>query len=148
MGIPNNWHDDGTTLKAPNGVPVVKGFRDWVLTHPWNADDWPLVPEFGTSSIEPGNPSSGAGTRQDFRMTSLGWTSAKGVYRIWTGQDLLALASSLSSSRKELATSQSQLATLQEQVAKLQSELANVHSADPDVQAIKALAAALATVKS
>ncbi len=134
VGIPNNWHDDGATLTAPNGVPVVKGFRDWVLTHPWSADDWPLAPEAGLPSVEPGNPSIGAGTRQDFRMTSLGWTPTRGVYRIWTGQDLLAL--------------QSELTTARSQLSSLQSQLASVHSADPDVQAIKALAAALATVKS
>jgi hypothetical protein len=136
VGIPANWHDDTATgtLTAPNGIPIVKGFRDWILTHPWNAEDWPLAPEAGTPSVEPGNPSIGAGTRQDFRMTSLGWTTTRGVYRIWTGQDLRAL--------------ESELAATQAQLANLQSQLANLHSSDPDVQAIKALAVALATVKS
>jgi hypothetical protein len=134
VGIPNNWHDDGSTLTAPNGVRVVQGFREWVLTHPWNADDFPLAPEFGSPSIEPGNPAIGAGTRQDFRMTSLGWTQAHGVYRIWVGQDLRAL--------------ESELATTRTQLDNLKSQVANLQSASPDVQAIKALAAALATVKA
>jgi hypothetical protein len=91
MGIPNGWKDDGATLTAPNGVVVVKGFRAHILSNPWLEYNWPLRPEFTSQSIEPGNPSIGAGSRQDFRLGSLGWTTTKGVYAIWLGQDLLAL---------------------------------------------------------
>src|SRR4029078_354549 len=31
--IPTGWKDDGKTLVAPNGVPVVMGFREYVLAH-------------------------------------------------------------------------------------------------------------------
>lgn len=102
-GVPTGWSDDGTTLVAPNKVPVVKGFRARVLTGPWDARDWPLAAEYGSDSIEPGNPAIGAGTRQDFRMTSLGWTESRGVYRIWTGQDLRALSAQVADLERQLA---------------------------------------------
>lgn len=94
--IPAGWKDDGTTLTAPNGTIVVSGFRNYVLGYPggWEADNWPLTAEqhISPESLEPGNPTIGPGARQDFRYRSLGWTAARGTYRIWTGQDILALA--------------------------------------------------------
>lgn len=121
VGIPEGWHDDGTTLTAPNGVVVVKGFREWVLTHPWDHDDYPLAVERVLPSIEPGNPSIGAGSRQDFRMTSLGWTTSRNVYKIWVGQDITAL---------------------QAQVAKLEAQLKET-APTLDLAALKADAAAI-----
>lgn len=35
-GITSGWKDDGKTLVAPNGVPVVKGFREYVLARSWD----------------------------------------------------------------------------------------------------------------
>lgn len=97
VNIPTGWTDDGTTLKAPNGIPVVKGFRDWILAHAWDSINVPLAPEYTitTGSIEPGNPSIGPGSRQDFLLSSLGWTTSKNVYLIWIGQDLEALKTQL-----------------------------------------------------
>src|SRR5580765_731810 len=37
MGIPQGWKDDGHTLTAPNNIDVVLGFRDWILSHNWDA---------------------------------------------------------------------------------------------------------------
>jgi hypothetical protein len=131
MTIPTGWKDDGTTLVAPNGTPVILGFRDYVLNHAWNPDDWPLAPERHLESLEPGDPTAGAGQRQDFRMSSLGWNQAHGVYRIWVGRDLVALAA---------------------QVAELQTKLAAIPAGGPAsdadaaakaLAAIHALAAAL-----
>jgi hypothetical protein len=113
--IPTGWHDDGTTLKAPNGVTAMKGFREWVLAHEWNKEDWPLAAERALESVEPGNASIGAGTRQDFRMTSLGWTKQRGVYRIWSGQDLAALEAELAQAQALIAQLQQQLAALKQQ---------------------------------
>jgi hypothetical protein len=117
VGIPDGWHDDGTTLQAPNGVAVVKGFRDWILAHPWDAVDFPLAVERTLPSVEPGNPSIGAGSRQDFRMTSLGWTPSNNVYKIWVGQDILALEG---------------------QVAQLEAQLKQTPPPTVDVAALKA----------
>jgi hypothetical protein len=111
--IPAGWRDDGAMLTAPNSVVVIKGFREWVLAHDWDATDWPLAPERALDSVESGNPSIGAGTRQDFRMTSLGWTVSRGVYRIWTGQELAALQDQLARAQAQVAALQQQLATQQ-----------------------------------
>lgn len=111
--IPAGWTDDGTTLKAPNGVPVVRGFRQFVLAQPnWAANDWPLKPEqvVTTGSIEPGNASIGPGSRQDFRLGSLGWTQSRGVYVIYVGQDIIALEDELAAANTRVAQLQQQLA--------------------------------------
>jgi hypothetical protein len=142
MAVPTDWKDDGTTLTAPNGVLVTLGFRGYVLGHDWDANDWPLAAERHTDSIEPGDPSAGAGQRQDFRMTSLGWNSAHGVYRVWVGRDLAAL--------------ETQLADRDKRIADLEAKLAGGSSgssgspasdaATKALDAIHALAAALAKV--
>ncbi|HEY7022690.1 MAG TPA: hypothetical protein VH349_16355 [Ktedonobacterales bacterium] len=126
--IPNGWSDDGASLHAPNGISVVKGFRDSILAQHWDAEDWPLGPEYSSASVEPGNPAIGPGSRQDFRKGSLGWTEKMGVYRIWVGQDLLAYQHLLADARGQIAALQAQL------------------DADPAEAAVKALAAALKAV--
>lgn len=118
--IPTGWSDDGTTLTAPNGVVVVQGFRDVVLAQAWDADNWPLAPERGLASVEPGNPAIGAGTRQEFRKGALGWTAARGAYQIWIGQDVLPLSA---------------------RVADLEARLEAALGAPPSAAAEKALAA-------
>jgi hypothetical protein len=62
MPIPPNWTDDGTTLKAPNGVTVVKGFRSWVINH---NPAWPehLVPVNEEHLVGP------VDVHQDFALT-------------------------------------------------------------------------------
>jgi hypothetical protein len=65
--IPNGWSDDGANLRAPNGISVVKGFRDSILSQHWDAEDWPLGLEYSSAIVVPGNPAIGGGSRQDFR---------------------------------------------------------------------------------
>jgi hypothetical protein len=89
MGVPAGWHDDGTTLVAPNGVHIMHGFRTWVLSHDWDANNWPLGPEFGRQPLEDSNPSLGGGTQIIFRLTMLGFTQQRGVFQEWIGQELL-----------------------------------------------------------
>ncbi len=67
-GIPDGWHDDGTTLTAPNGHRVVLGFRKFILTHPWKPDDMPLEEEVWRDTLEESNPALGAGSQQLFNM--------------------------------------------------------------------------------
>ncbi len=93
-GVPQGWSDDTTNeiLTAPNGVKVQWGFRDWILSHPWNPENYPLAPEYTTTSVEPlVNPTTGAGSRLDCRECSLGYTTARGVFTIWTGYELQTL---------------------------------------------------------
>lgn len=106
MTVPAGWTDDGTTLTAPNGIPVVHGFRAYLLALPWDAEDWPLAAEASVASVEVGNPAIGAGSRQDFRKGSLGYTTARGVYPIWVGQDLLAYRGIVADLQAQLAKAQ------------------------------------------
>ncbi len=88
--IPTGWTDDGTTLKGPNGVPVVKGFREWVLTHTWNPNNIPLGPEHHLDILEENNPPLGAGQKQVFQLgTVLEYTLAKGVFESFAGKEYL-----------------------------------------------------------
>jgi hypothetical protein len=90
VGVPAGWRDDGKTLTAPNGMNVVLGFRDYILSHPWDAGDWPLEAEHAQNPLEISNTSLGGGTQQVFRYSMLGWTGARGVFKEWMGQELLA----------------------------------------------------------
>ena len=58
--VPANWKDDGTTLTAPNGVTVVRGFRAKVLEG-WDANNLPLEKERAVNPVEHANPMVGAG---------------------------------------------------------------------------------------
>ena len=138
MTLPSGWKDDGKTLVAPNGVPVVHGFRDYVLTHNWEAHNWPLAPEqvITSGSIEPGNASIGPGSRQDFRLASLGWTEARNVYVIYVGQDIQALS-------HQLVAANAQIATLEAQVKQLQEQ-----QTPPDPKATEAMAALVELAKA
>jgi hypothetical protein len=108
--VPNGWHDDGVTLTAPNNVPVVKGFRTFILNNPWTDYNYPLHPEYVTSSVEPGNPAIGAGSRQDFRLGSLGYTTSKGVYQVWIGQDYEALQAQVAADKATIGALQARIA--------------------------------------
>lgn len=103
MMAPAGWSDDGVTLTAPNGVPVVGDFREWVLTHAWESQNWPLTAARQMDAVEWGYPSSGPGTRQDFRTVSLGQPTGQDVYQIWIGQDILALAQQLSDCKSQIS---------------------------------------------
>jgi hypothetical protein len=137
--VPTGWKDVGKTLVAPNGVPVVMGFREYVLARNWDANNWPLAGEqvIRSGSIEPGNASIGPGSRQDFRLTSLGWTESRNVYVIYVGQDIRAL--------------EQQLAAANAHVAQLEQQLANAPAPAPapaDPKATEALAALVELAKA
>lgn len=136
LQVPTGWHDSGTTITAPNGVPITQGFRDYVLTHSWAANNVPLAPErvVSAGSIEYASANAGPGSRQDFRFCSLGWTEKTGVYVIAVGQDLTVLA-------QQVSASQAQIAALQKQLA------AALAAAKPDPVAANLLAAVRAAAK-
>ena len=138
MTVPSGWKDDGKTLLAPNGIPVVQGFREYVLGHSWDAHNWPLAPEQVTTSgsIEPGNASIGPGSRQDFRLTSLGWTETRNVYVIYVGQDIQALG-------RQLSAANARIAQLEAQIKQLQAQ-----QTPPDPKAAEAMAALVELAKA
>jgi len=112
-GIPGGWHDDGTTLTAPNGHKVVLGFRDFILSHPWNPSDMPLEEEVYLNPLEESNTSLGAGSQQIFNLTALEYTKSKGVFVAYVGQELQFVRADRNKLRTELAAAQQQIATLQ-----------------------------------
>ena len=139
MAVPSGWKDDGKTLVAPNGIPVVHGFRDYVLAHAWATNNWPLAPEQVTTSgsIEPGNASIGPGSRQDFRLTSLGWTQSRNVYVIYVGQDVQALSHQLAAANQHVSQLEAQIAQMQQQ-----------QQTPPDPKATESLAALVELAKA
>ena len=147
--VPGGWKDDGKTLLAPNGVPVIRGMREYVLNYSggWESDNLPLAPEYQTAQIEPGNSHIGPGARQDFRYRSLGCPhdlatdTWKPVYRIWTGQDIRALEQQLSAANQHVAQ-------LEAQVQQLQSQPATPPPMPPDPKATEALAALVELAKA
>ncbi|MGB8347343.1 MAG: C39 family peptidase [Ktedonobacteraceae bacterium] len=89
--IPAGWQDDGSTLTAPNGHKVARGFRAYLLARHWDSEDWPLNEEEAAEPLEISNPALGAGTRQVFRQTVLEWTQERGVFEARVGEILLAM---------------------------------------------------------
>lgn len=77
------------------------------------------------------------GERQNFRLTSLGWTEARNPYVIYVGQDIRAL--------------EQQLAAANAHVAQLEAQLANQPAPAPvpaDPKATEALAALVELAKA
>lgn len=140
MSIPANWKDDGKTLTAPNGIQVVQGFRDYVLSHNWDTANLPLETAQGLTPLELSNPGLGGGTRQTFRWTVLEWTSKQGVFEAWSGQELLATLNLLHTTQSKLVALQKswdsvvaeknglvgEKAALQKQVADLNAQIAQL----------------------
>lgn len=93
--VPTGWSDDGTTLTAPNGVPVVGGFRTQILGMAWPASNYPLEAEHPQSPLEASNPALGDGVQQVFRLGVLEYTTAKGVFVGWVGQEFLKVREEL-----------------------------------------------------
>lgn len=91
-GVPQGWKDDGTTLLAPNGIGVVRGFRQFVLDpkNQWHPDNHPIETEHAQAPLEISHPDYGNGTQQLFKWTMLGWTPQHGVFLEWIGEELAA----------------------------------------------------------
>lgn len=116
--IPQGWTDDGATLTAPNGVHVVKGFRDWVLSHNWDPANYPLAAEFGTSLLESSNPSLGGGSQQLFRWSMLGYTTQRGVFQEWLGVELAYCRQQVQQKAAQVQQDAATIQTLKDELAK------------------------------
>jgi N-acetyl-anhydromuramyl-L-alanine amidase AmpD len=86
--IPAGWHDDGTTLTAPNGHKVVRGFRQYILKQAWDPNNYPLEEERHADPVEKYYPSD-EGTLQTFNYSRLCWTPKRGVYVMGVGNEIL-----------------------------------------------------------
>lgn len=126
--VPQGWTDDGQTLKSPNGVPVVLGFRNFVLSNNWHPDNWALGSEQGVDLLEASNPSLGKGSQQVFRYSMLGYTAERGVFAEWLGVELNTTRQQLRTYYDEYKAVQTQLATLQPEMGKLKQEVADLQA--------------------
>ena len=104
--VPTGWKDDGKTLTAPNGNTVVLGFRDHILSKPggWDPGDQPLSEEFHADPLEYSNPSLGAGQKLCCTKTTLEYTTARGVFEAWQGQEIQALLALLAKAQQAPAS--------------------------------------------
>jgi hypothetical protein len=102
MTVPTGWKDNGTTLTAPNGIPITDGFRTYILTHTWDAGNIPLAPAQGLSPLELSNPGLGGGTQQVFRWTTLEWTSKQKTFEAWTGPEFITTRNLLHTTQSSL----------------------------------------------
>jgi len=87
-------------------MPVVRGFREYILSNPWDSSNIPREAEHGMTQLEVGNPSVGGGTSQAFRMTVLEWTPDRGIFEMWVGQEIIALRKLASAAATNANTSE------------------------------------------
>ena len=125
MGVPQNWHDTGTVLTAPNGAEVVLGFRQYVLTHDWDSGNYPLGAQFYTQVLESSNPALGDGDQQVFRDSLLGYPHnpqapyqglKEQVIEEWAGVELAYTRQQLATYYNEYKAAQARIASLTEQL--------------------------------
>jgi hypothetical protein len=126
--VPQGWADDGHTLKSPNGVSIVLGFRDFVLSNNWHPDNWAIAPEAGVQLLEASNPSLGGGTQQVFRYSMLGYQASRGAFAEWLGVELNTTRQQLKTYYDEYKAAQAQIATLQPELGKLKQEVADLQA--------------------
>ncbi len=126
--VPAGWKDDGHTLTAPNGQQVTLGFRNFVLTHSWNPDNYPLEPAVGLNPLEESNPSIGGGTQQVFRWAVLEWTSSRNVFVSWVGAELMTVRAERDALKAQVASLQTEVVNLQAQIANLQAQIASLQA--------------------
>jgi hypothetical protein len=101
--IPAVWHDDGTTLTAPNGHKVVGGFRQYILSNPWAAGNVPLEEEYAKNPVEEFYPSP-PGIWQTFNYSALAWTSQRNVYVPGIGNEFIGLEKARAALQAQLQT--------------------------------------------
>ena len=92
--VPPGWIDNGTALTAPNGIKVVLGFREHILSRTWEPANVPLAPEAGANPVELGfsqKDGNNAGTRQIFMYSELCYTKARGVWNATVGREFWTL---------------------------------------------------------
>ncbi len=113
MGVPARWHDDGTTLTAPNGHRVVRGFRERVLAG-WDPNNVPLEEEHGQDPLEQFfQQADNKGTQQTFLYSVLCYNQTRGVYIMGIGNEFLGV-------RNEVKQLSDQITQLENQIAQLQ----------------------------
>jgi N-acetyl-anhydromuramyl-L-alanine amidase AmpD len=125
--IPTGWTDDNVTLTAPNGKTVTQGFRSYILANAWDPANVPLEEVEAANPVEDYyNQAVNSGTRQMFQYYELAWTSARGVYIVGVGNELLGARKDRDAAKAKVALLQAQVTQLQSQVSSLQSQVASL----------------------
>jgi len=148
--LPPGWTDDGKGTLKYGPFVVVRGFRDYVLAGlkdgSWNKDDVPYENEKEANPLEASHEGLGGGTRQRFKYTTLEWTQKLGVFRAYTGPEMLKM-------EQQLIVQKSQIEILTQQVASLKTQNAalisgsTLNAMEADMHKIFQIAAAYEAVK-
>ena len=131
------WHDDGTTLTAPNGHTLHEGFRGLILDAPsWDVTDQPLDDGY-IDRVTPG--ASGQFTTYH----SFHWDGAK-CWAAPAGPELQATETTMATLQGQLDTANALTIALQTQATQLQAQVTQLQSApvvtsDPDMEALAQL---------
>lgn len=148
VGIPSGWKDDGKTLIAPNNIPVIMGFRQYVLASGnWHPDNWPLEREHGVGQLEASNPALGGGTLQSFRLCVLEWDQKRGMQEMWVGQELLSVKQKCLEVYIQNSKLQAQITALQGQVKAAQSNHINAGEISSIVADLQKIESQLSSLK-
>ena len=121
-GIPHGWLDVNGVLKAPNGHTVVRGFRQYLLSHAdfFTVLGQPVDEEYASDNVGLDN-SRGPGDVQLFERGGLGYTEKDNVFPLWTG-----LMASLAID---------EIAQLKAEITKLQAAMNEEHDSGGATQA-------------
>lgn len=121
--IPNGWHDDGSTLTAPNGNRVVRGFRDFILSYPggWDATNQPCADEMaGITPANPLDPKGCTGSIQYFYNSVLVWQSCDNhIFLTYSGACAYLWWQRLHSTESALVAASAQISRLQREITQL-----------------------------
>jgi hypothetical protein len=127
MRVPSGWKDDGKNLSNPkNNFVVTGGFREWILSHDWDASNVPLENEHAQWPLELSNASVGNGNTQIFVKSVLEWNPDynKGhVFEMYVGQELFAVRKALSDENSQLNVDKKQIADMTKQINDLTAQL-------------------------
>lgn len=138
--IPAGWNDDGSTLTAPNGHKVIKGFRQFVLDNNWDHNNQPLGEEYYPPSVEESNISMGPGAVQIFNDNSLEWTRNDNKIFIGNlGKEYLFVKADRDNQKTIIEQLQHQIATLQQGIpsSDISNLEAQLNKLQQDIQAFK-----------
>ncbi len=138
MGVPAGWHDDGTTLTAPNGHKAVLGFRSYILSNSWDANNWPIEDQVHVSDLLAQDSRWGEGDRQLCRATMLaypdnpqgGVVPAKSIWDIGLGMgnEVQALWGRVGASQQQLSQMNAELTAANQQITQLKQQIAQLQS--------------------
>ena len=129
--VPSGWTDNGTLLKAPNGITVGTGFRNYILTHPWNPGEWPVGPEQTVAQVmfAPDGSGWGGGSVQYFQHSCLTWSRSRDtIFLQQVGLDAFYMRGMIGQLQQSVSAAQVQNSALQSQLSAANATAAQAKS--------------------